>query len=154
MFVLLGTVLSCVPCSSAVVLLILLVFLPHRELVPGPTYPMAVAVSVGLVGLAGVAPVFDTVLIVVQPAVDSRLVCSVGVEGALLVARPSLAGQRRRSSAARHHPSCSVYIDNCCSCTHLESFHTSTVPFFPAGHCETSGRPVDNRQTSASLIRR
>ena len=143
MFVLLGIVLSCVPCSSAVVLLILLVFLPHRELVPGPTYPMAVAVSVGLVGLAGFAPVFDTVLIVVQPAVDSRLVCSVGVEGALLVARPLLAVQRRQSSAARHHLSCSVCIDNCCSYTHLTSFHTSTVQSGPAERYVTSGRPGD-----------
>ena len=154
MFVLLETVLLCVPCSFAVVLLTSLVLLLHRELVPGPTCPVVVAVSVVSVGLAGVAPVFGTVLIVVQPAVGSQLVCSVGDEGALLVARPSLAGQRRRSSAARHHLSCSVCIGNCCSCTHLESFHTSTVLFFPAGRYETSGRPVDNRQTSASLIRR
>ena len=154
MFVLLGTVLSCVPCSSAVVLLTSLVLLLHRELVPGPICPMVVAVSVGLVGLAGVAPVFDTVLIVVQPAVDSRLVCSVGVEGALHAARPSPAVQRRQSGAARHHLSCSVCIDNCCSYTHLTSFHTNTVLFFPAERCWTSDRPLDNRQTSASLNHR
>ena len=101
MFALLGTVLSCVPYSSVVALLTSLALLLHRELVPGPTCPVVVAVSVVSVvsvGLAGAAPVFGTVLIVVQPAVGSQLVCSVGVEGVPLVARPLLAGRQPRSS--------------------------------------------------------
>ena len=146
---LLGTALSHVPYSSVVALLTSLVYPLHRALAPEPACPVEFVVSVVFavpvvfVVLVGVAPVFGTVLIVVQPAVGSRLVCSVGDEGALLVARPWPVGQRRRSSVARHHLSCSVYIDNCCSYIHLESSHTSIVPFVPAGHYETSGRPVD-----------
>ena len=48
---------------------------------------MVVAVSVGLVGLAGVAPVFGTVLIVVRLAVEAQPECSVNVEGVPLAAR-------------------------------------------------------------------
>ena len=71
----------------------LLVCLLRRASAAEPIDPVVFAV------LVGVVPVFSTVSIVVQLVVGSLLVCSVGVGGAPLVARPSLAGQQPRSSA-------------------------------------------------------
>ena len=73
----------------------LLACLLRRASAAGPTDPVVFAAFVGVVPAAG------TVLIVVQLVVEALLVCSVGVGCALLVARPSLAGQQRRSSAAQ-----------------------------------------------------
>ena len=117
----------------------------------GHACPVAFAVFAVLVGVASVV---GTVLVVVRLAVEAQPECSVNVEGVPLAARSLLVEQRRRSSAARHHLSCSVGIDNCCSCTHLEAFHASTVPSVPAGRYVTSGRPGDIHWTSAPLTHR
>ena len=85
--------------------------------------------------LVEVASVLGTVLIVVRLAVASQPECSVNVGGVPLAARSLLVEQRRRSSAARHHASCGVCIDNVHSCIHLGSFRTSTVQSAPAEHC-------------------
>ena len=150
----LGTALSHVPYSSVVALLTSLVHLLHRALVPEPACPVAVAVSVVFVVLVGVAPVFGTVLVVVQLAAGSQPVCSVNVEGVLLAARSLLVEQRRRSSAARHPASCCVCIDNVRSCIHLGSFRTSTAQSAPAERYSTSGQLGDIPWTSASSTHR
>ena len=90
--------------------------------------------------LVGVASVFGTVLIVVRLAVEAQPECSVNVEGVPLAARSLLVEQRRRSSAARHHASCGVCIDNVHSCIHLGSFRTSTAQSAPAERYATSGQ--------------
>ena len=102
----------------------------------------------------GVASVLGTVLIVVRLAVGSQPECSVDVGCVPLAARPLLVEQRRRSSAARHHASCGVCIDNVRFCIHLGSFRTSTVRSGSAEHCVISGRPEDIHWTSASSTHR